>query len=268
VASQLSHVVIVASPTFDLANSLRAALAELGISALYARTAASALRIARALPQVALVEVGGSFPIGLQTIRRLSAISVPVVALADPEDTEHVVRAMEHGAFDYLTAMPEPESLQHLLLSADQVRVAEPRKPENESVATIRDLVVDVERCQARLKGTALALTPSEFSLLATLAKHAGRVLSSQALFFAMRGQQLAEQEARELVKVHLRRVRAKLEPLTEGDPYIVAVRGFGYMIERREASRSSHRKLARSPSDFTGQPDDPEDSRADAAQG
>jgi DNA-binding response OmpR family regulator len=171
-------------------------------------------------------------------------MSVPVVALADPEDADRVAQAMKHGAVEYLTAMPEPEALQELLLGVNGGRRVWPPQVEGETVVGIRDLVVDFDRCQARVKGVALTLTPSEFALLATLVRHAGHVLSSQKLFFAMRGQQLPDHDARELVKVHLRRLRAKLDPFTTGEPYIVSVRGFGYMIERRAASRTERRRL------------------------
>ena len=56
----------------------------------------------------------------------------------------------------------------------------------------------------------------------------------------------MAEPDARDLAKVHLARLRAKMRPFEQGQPYIVNVRGFGYMLERRTAPRPDDLLAAR----------------------
>ncbi len=82
--------------------------------------------------------------------------------------------------------------------------------------------------------------------VLRRLIRRAGRVLSARDLVKDAQGYQLAEPDARDLAKVHLARLRAKMRPFEQGQPYIVNVRGFGYMLERRTAPRPDDLLAAR----------------------
>jgi DNA-binding response OmpR family regulator len=98
----------------------------------------------------------------------------------------------------------------------------------------IRDLVIDFEKYQVTIEGRFVPLTATEFRLLAVLAQQAGRVVDPRALISGVHQHNYNEREAQNLVKVHIANLRRKLNDSRRQDPYILCVRGFGYMLERR----------------------------------
>lgn len=102
----------------------------------------------------------------------------------------------------------------------------------------IRDLVIDLEKYQVILKGEVINLTPTEFRLLAVLAQQAGRVVDPRSLLSAVHQHDYSERDAQNLVKVHIANLRRKMSDQRSENPYILCVRGFGYMLERRSHVR------------------------------
>ena len=102
----------------------------------------------------------------------------------------------------------------------------------------IRELVLDLEKFQVTLGDKPVALTPTEFRLLAVLAQQAGRVVDPRALLSAVHQHDYGERDAQNLVKVHIANLRRKLNDSRSTNPYILCVRGFGYMLERRSSAR------------------------------
>ncbi|MFQ5382827.1 MAG: winged helix-turn-helix domain-containing protein, partial [Dehalococcoidia bacterium] len=107
--------------------------------------------------------------------------------------------------------------------------------PENGSVVVVRDLSLDFDRCQAIRGGEPLPLTPTEFKILAHLARNAGRVISPVEILRAVQEYTYTEREAQEIVKVYIRRIRRKIEHDPSDPSYVVNIRGFGYMLEHQE---------------------------------
>jgi len=93
-------------------------------------------------------------------------------------------------------------------------------------------LVVDLDRREVLRNETQIALTPAEFKILRLLAGNAGRVCSIPDLFKEVQGYDAPIFEARELVKVYIRRIRRKIEDDPANPEIIVNVRGFGYLLE------------------------------------
>jgi DNA-binding response OmpR family regulator len=90
-------------------------------------------------------------------------------------------------------------------------------------------LVIDPRRRTVTIGGAPVQLTPTENRLLTALAGDAERVFSRDELAGVLWGyDSLGESRA---VDVHIRRLRAKLEPFGEAAPPIVTVRGFGYKL-------------------------------------
>jgi two-component system KDP operon response regulator KdpE len=113
------------------------------------------------------------------------------------------------------------------------------------SSITVRDLVLDFDRCQAIREDETIPLTPTEFKILAYLAKNAGKVVSPVEILRAVQDYTYSDREAQEIVKVYIRRIRRKVE-LDPAEPsYIVNVRGFGYMLERRGNRRGESGRVA-----------------------
>jgi two-component system OmpR family response regulator len=103
----------------------------------------------------------------------------------------------------------------------------------------VRDLVIDFETYQVTVADEPVQLTPTEFRLLAVLAQQCGRVVDPRALLSAVHQHDYSERDAQNLVKVHIANLRRKLKD-NSSNPYILCVRGFGYMLERRGRLRDN----------------------------
>jgi DNA-binding winged helix-turn-helix (wHTH) protein len=95
----------------------------------------------------------------------------------------------------------------------------------------VGDLHIDTRRRRARFGERWVTLPPIQYRLLLTLAKRAGEVLDCQELLRAVWGYEAGENEARELVKVHIRQIRRRLGLDPEKQLYVRSVRGFGYIL-------------------------------------
>jgi DNA-binding response OmpR family regulator len=101
---------------------------------------------------------------------------------------------------------------------------------------TVRNLSIDLVQRVVRAGNQVVDLTPTEFLLLAHLARRRG-VVSHTELVGELHGGILNEREAKNMLKVHIWRLRAKLAEALPGINMIVTVRGFGYLLERRSGN-------------------------------
>jgi len=109
--------------------------------------------------------------------------------------------------------------------------VAEEATEEEERFLQARGIIVDKQKHVATMNDTPLDLTPTELRLLACLIINADRVLSSRELVKEVQNYDCREEEARSIIRVHIRRLRRKIEPDPRQPQYIVNVRGVGYMF-------------------------------------
>ena len=103
---------------------------------------------------------------------------------------------------------------------------------EKRTVLKIGQLTIDFDKKQVAFYNKPLALTPLQFNLLSSLALDAGRVIGYRELLETVWGYKGEDGEARELLKVHINRMRQKMRAVAEGgERYIKSVRGFGYRL-------------------------------------
>ncbi len=95
----------------------------------------------------------------------------------------------------------------------------------------IGDLCIDTRKKRAGLGGRWVTLPPIQYRLLLTLAQRSGEVVSYRELLQAVWGYDGDDNEARELLKEHVRRIRRRLRLDPKKHRYIRSVRGFGYML-------------------------------------
>jgi two-component system KDP operon response regulator KdpE len=152
-------------------------------------------------------------------------------------DNRWLVPALSAGADDYLA---KPIDLPTLVAKALALMRRASYTTESRRTIRVRDLAIDLDRCQVSLKGVAIALTPIEYRILAALARRAGRVLTCAELLREAQGYDVDEQEARDIIKVHVYHLRRKLEPGEAKGDYVKTVPGFGYMLERRATGTPS----------------------------
>lgn len=115
-------------------------------------------------------------------------------------------------------------------------------------IVRVRELSVDFSRYEVSFAGEVLAVTPAEFRILACLARRAGKVVPTAMLFIEALGYEVSGQQAKDILKVHVRRIRNKIRD-AGGDPdYIWNIRGFGYLLERRARGRQTYEGDAEEP--------------------
>jgi DNA-binding response OmpR family regulator len=176
---------------------------------------------------------------GLEVCRRLRARDpdLPVVMLTALGEESDRVLGLSIGADDYLT---KPFSPRELVLRVQSVLRRAARRADADAGASVTltdgDLVVDVRRRVARLRGRELALTVREFDLLLFLMRHPGRAYRRVELLEAVWGWTFGDHST---VTVHVRRLREKIEDDPATPNRIVTVWGVGYRYESRTAGAS-----------------------------
>jgi DNA-binding response OmpR family regulator len=166
---------------------------------------------------------------GLEVARRLRERDpdLPIVMLTALGEESDRVLGLSLGADDYVT---KPFSPRELALRVQSVLRRVTRAPTTPTGSLVDgDLVVDVSRRVARLRGQELALTVREFDLLAFLMAHPGRAYRRAELLEAVWGWTFGDSST---VTVHVRRLREKVEDDPAVPRRIVTVWGVGYRYE------------------------------------
>jgi len=161
---------------------------------------------------------------GREVCRILRAESdVPIIMLTALSEESDQIVGLEIGADDYIVKPFSPRALVarvRALLRRVQGGVKAP------SVIRVGDLEIDTERYTAALKGEALRLTPSEFDLLALLARHSGQTMTRQQLMDDLYGG--AASSVDRSVDSHVKNLRRKLASASD-TTLIETVYGVGY---------------------------------------
>ncbi|OLT23060.1 DNA-binding response regulator [Ornithinimicrobium sp. CNJ-824] len=154
--------------------------------------------------------------------------SVPVIMLTAKDSEVDKVVGLEIGADDYVT---KPYSGRELLARIKAVlrRGAEPEEllPATVESGPVR---MDVERHTVQVDGRSVSLPLKEFELLEMLLRNAGRVLTRGQLIDRVWGSDYVGDT--KTLDVHIKRLRAKVEPDPSRPVHIVTVRGLGYKFE------------------------------------
>ena len=150
-----------------------------------------------------------------------------------------LLRALQHHgdlpALFLTSATSQERSLQSEAPGLDRIervlRRAKAAVAEEVLVIRLGELLIDVPKKRAIFRGKRLPLTPIQFRLLNCLAERAGEVVGYRELLRRVWGYEGDDQEARELLKVHVRQVRRKMGLQVKDGQYLVSARGFGYML-------------------------------------
>jgi DNA-binding response OmpR family regulator len=90
-------------------------------------------------------------------------------------------------------------------------------------------LALDVPRMRVEVAGTPAELTPTEFTLLATMARQPGRIFTRSQLLDAVHG--VAFESYERAIDTHIKNLRRKIEPNPREPRYVMTVYGVGYRV-------------------------------------
>jgi DNA-binding response OmpR family regulator len=178
-------------------------------------------------PDAVILDLGLPQLDGLDFTREFRKISnAPIIMLTARAEESDKLIGLELGADDYMTKPFSPKEL------VARVRVVF-RRIENavsagSEILRVADLILDVPRMRVTAEKHEIEeLTPTEFELLATLARQPGRIFTRAQLLNAIHG--VAFESYERAIDAHVKNIRRKIE-VKPGEPkYILTVYGVGY---------------------------------------
>lgn len=176
-------------------------------------------------PHLVLLDLVMPRASGLDVCRRIrQRAATPIIVLSVKGSEADIVSVLDSGADDYLV---KPFRLSELLA---RVRAVLRRGNRIASRLVIcQDLEIDTDQRSVSRAGQPVALTPTEYAVLAELATNVGRVVTSRQLLQRVWGPQYSD--ATDYVKGVIRRLRVKLEPDPAHPRYLLTEPHLGYRL-------------------------------------
>ena len=188
-------------------------------------------KLTRELPNLAIVDLKLPDIDGFEVCRRIQQYAiVPVIMLTGNDDEETIVDSLDRYAEDYIV---KPFNNREL---AARVRRVLRRFGDVQTTGSSAEVVVDDNlkinfgQHWADVGGKRQELTPTESKLLHMLIRHAGQVLTTDSLLARVWSPE--EDVYVEGLRVHVRRLREKIEPDASKPTYILTERGVGYRFK------------------------------------
>ena len=222
--------VLVVDDDRPLARALAINLKAHGYDVTVAHDGRAALtEVARAHPAVVVLDLGLPDQDGIEVLAGIRGWSaIPVIVLSARSTSAEKVEALDAGADDYVT---KPFGMDELLARIRAaVRRAAPAPSNAVEVVTTDDFTVDLAAHRVLRDDQPIRLTPTEWSLLDLLVRHAGRLVPQKQLLTEVWGPQY-EHETHYL-RVYLAQLRRKLEPDPARPRYLITEPGVGYRFE------------------------------------
>jgi DNA-binding response OmpR family regulator len=188
---------------------------------------AALVAVRRDRPDLVVLDLGLPGRDGLDVTRAIRRDSnLPVIMLTARDDELDKLLGLELGADDYLT---KPFSPRELVARVRAVlrRVDAAAEPGAQELIRAGDLTLDIPRMRAELAGRSIDLTPTEFALLAAMARQPGRIFTRSQLLDAVHG--VAFESYERAIDTHIKNLRRKLEPDPRRPVLVLTVYGVGY---------------------------------------
>ena len=213
-----------------IADLARDYLEHAGFAVRTASDGEAALAIVRRdRPDLVVLDLGLPRLDGLDVTRAIRRDSnLPVIMLTARDDELDKLLGLELGADDYLT---KPFSPRELVARVRAVlrRVDAAAEPGAVEVIRTGDLTLDLPRMRTELAGRTIDLTPTEFALLAAMARQPGRIFTRSQLLDAVHG--VAFESYERAIDTHIKNLRRKLEPDPRRPVHVLTVYGVGYRL-------------------------------------
>jgi DNA-binding response OmpR family regulator len=187
------------------------------------------------LPHLAMIDLSLPTMHGFEVATRLKSMAdVPIIFVTSTSDTETIVQGLRKYAEDFIV---KPFELREL---EARIQVVLARMPSldyaSEPVIEIdENLYIDFAHNRLEVNGKTHSLTPTESILLHVLLRNAGRVVENRMLIARVWP---SDDVFEDTLRVHMHRLRRKLEADSHHPHYIRTERGVGYMFTVRPPER------------------------------
>ena len=215
----------------EIRGILTRALESRGYKVREADTLTSALtQLSLFTPQLILLDLGMPDGSGIDLIDKVRTWSdVPIIVISDRVSERDKVDALHLGADDYIT---KPFSSQEMLARVQAIMRRASKDPDPESPIVTFGLVhVDLTKRVVRKSGEEIRLTPTEYKLLATLIKNAGKVMTQKKLLVEVWGASASDNG--HYLRIYVGRLRHKLEQDPISPRHFLTEIGVGYRFQQ-----------------------------------
>jgi phosphate regulon transcriptional regulator PhoB len=232
----MARSILIVDDEKDIVDLVAYNVGKEGYGILKAYDGEGALRLARSKkPDLIVLDLMLPGIQGLEVCRRIrrnpDTAGIPIIMLTARGDEFDKVIGLEAGADDYIT---KPFSVKELLARVKAVlRRADARQASEEAeVFEFKGLRIDLKSYEVAVDGKNVPLSRTEFNLLRFLSRNPGRVYSREQILDHVWGDESFVEPR--TVDVHVRRLRAQIEPDESSPIYIVTIRGMGYKFADR----------------------------------
>lgn len=169
---------------------------------------------------------------GIQaTFKIRSERNIPIIMLSAKAEDSDKIHGLSVGADDYVTKPFHPMELMARVKSQLRRYVHLGTFKEQKSTIQIDGLSLDMESKEVTLDGESIRLTPIEYKITELLMTNAGRVFSIGDIYQRVWNE--PAYNAENIVAVHIRKIREKIETDPKNPRYVKVVWGIGYKIEK-----------------------------------
>jgi len=222
----MTQTILVVDDDLELRKLVQSYLIEEGFRAVTAANGREAIFVAREeKPDLIVLDLMMPEMGGYEFLHAYGKeADVPVIILTAKMEENDKILGLELGADDYVT---KPFSLRELTARVRAVLRRSGSGGGETEIIRADDISLDVRGHKTMVGESRVDLTPTEFSLLASLMRYPGRTFSRLELLRQV--QDVAYEGYERTVDVHIRRLRLKIEPDPRNPQYIETVFGFGY---------------------------------------
>ncbi len=235
--------ILVVDDDKEIVNAIEIYLSKEGYNILKAYSGVEALQVLEKNQDIHLIILDIMMPKldGISTaniIRKDKAI--PIIMLSAKSEDYDKIAGLNNGADDYVTKPFNP--LELIARVNSQIRrytslgsIASQEQIEDENVYTSGDLIINDNTKQVIVEGKEVKLTPTEYNILKFLTKNKGIVYSIEQIY-----ENVWEEEsysAENIIAVHIRHIREKIEINPREPKYLKVIWGIGYKIENLNKS-------------------------------
>jgi two-component system alkaline phosphatase synthesis response regulator PhoP len=222
----MAKTVLIVEDERQIAQIVRDYLQHAGFGVVATEDGSQALALVRERhPDLVVLDLGLPSLDGIEVAKRLRRESrVPIIMLTARVEERDRLAGLDVGADDYVT---KPFSPRELVARVRAVlrRAESPAKAAE--VVRFADLVIDIPKMRVTRAGKPIDLTPTEFLLVAALARQPGRIFTRAQLLDQVHGTEVESFDR--AIDAHVKNIRRKMEPDPRSPRYLHTVYGIGY---------------------------------------